>query len=260
MDDYFRSNRSLWNEKTGVHVRSDFYNMEQFKKNLSSLNKIELEALGDIKGKSLLHLQCHFGQDTLSLAKLGADVTGVDISDESIRIANQLKGELNIKAKFIDSNVYDLDLSERFDIVFTSYGVITWLPDLEKWAEVISRHLKQGGTFYMVEFHPALWMFNADFSTIEYSYFNANVIHEVVEGTYAERGAKIKHESFTWNHPLCDVLNSLIRSGLRIIEMNEYPFICHDCFADLERDLEGRYTTKRYGTKLPMLFSVKATF
>ena len=152
--DYFNINKSLWNGKTAIHVKSDFYDVESFKKGKSSLNFIELEALGDVKGKSILHLQCHFGLDTLSWARLGANVTGVDFSDKAIDYARSLNSELGLNAKFILSNVYDLknNLDEKFDIVFTSYGTIGRLPDLNRWADVVSHFLKPGGTFFMVEF------------------------------------------------------------------------------------------------------------
>ncbi|HNU87071.1 MAG TPA: class I SAM-dependent methyltransferase, partial [Ferruginibacter sp.] len=155
---YFEENKKSWNKRTGVHKDSAFYDLDGFKKGTSSLTKIELNELGDVKGKTLLHLQCHFGMDTMSWEREGAIVTGVDLSDEAIKLANEVKNELGLKAQFICSNVYDLKehLDKKFDIVFTSYGTIGWLPDLDKWADTVSYFLKPGGTFYIVDFHPAL--------------------------------------------------------------------------------------------------------
>ena len=152
-------------------------------KGKSSLKFIEVEELGDVKGKSMLHLQCHFGQDSLSWARMGAKVTGVDFSDQAISTANLLRDELKLDAKFICSNVYDLQskLDQKFDIVFTSYGTIGWLPDLSKWGKLISHYLKPGGTFHIVEFHTFVWMFDDDFTEFKYSYFNQGEIEEVVE-------------------------------------------------------------------------------
>ena len=147
--DYKEINKALWNNKTDVHIESEFYDNETFINGRNSLNSIELELLGDIKGKSVLHLQCHFGQDTISLNRLGANVTGIDLSDKAIERAKELTIKTNSDAKFICCDIYDLPnhLDEQFDIVFTSYGVIGWLPDLDKWAKIISHFLKQDGKF-----------------------------------------------------------------------------------------------------------------
>ena len=162
---YFHANMDAWNRKTIEHFRSDFYDVKKFRETKSSLNNIELEEIGDVKGKSLLHLQCHFGLDTLSWANLGAQVTGVDFSEESIEKARQLSSELDLTADFICCNIYDLrnHLSRKFDLIFTSYGVIGWLPDLDEWATLIADFLKQGGIFYLVEFHPFIWIYDSEF-------------------------------------------------------------------------------------------------
>ena len=125
LEKYFKSNKELWNQKTAIHKTSDFYDLEGFKKGKNVLNEIELSELGDVKGKSLLHLQCHFGLDSMSWSRLGAKVTAVDFSDEAIKTAQQIKGEAGLDTEFVCSNVYELkdNLNEQFDIVFTSYGV-----------------------------------------------------------------------------------------------------------------------------------------
>src|SRR5687767_6266668 len=131
-DQYFESNKSIWDQRTLIHKDSSFYNVEGFKKGESVLTPIELNELGDVTGKKMLHLQCHFGMDSLDWARRGAFVSGVDLSDVAIAEANRLNEELGLNAKFICSNVYDLrkHIDEKFDIVFTSYGVVGWLPDL----------------------------------------------------------------------------------------------------------------------------------
>ena len=209
---FFEANKNAWNNKTKVHLKSSFYNIEGFKKGNSSLKFIELEEVGDVKDKTVLHLQCHFGQDSLSWQRLGAEVTGVDFSEESIKAATELNEELNLDAKFICSNIYDLEnhLDEQFDIVFTSYGTIGWLPDLKEWGRLISRYLKPGGIFYIVEFHTMLWMFDDDFKNIECSYFNYGEIKDEATGTYADVNAPLKQIQYGWNHPLSEIINSLI--------------------------------------------------
>ena len=136
MDKRLETNRTNWNERTPVHAASSFYDVEGFKNGLTTLTDIERREVGNVSGKTLLHLQCHFGMDTMSWSRLGAKATGVDFSDTAIDLARALKEDIGTDARFIRSNVYDLPdvLDEEFDIVFTSYGVLCWLPDLEKWA------------------------------------------------------------------------------------------------------------------------------
>lgn len=260
MEKYFEVNKSLWNGKTEIHVKSDFYDVESFKKGKTSLNFIELEALGDVKGKSLLHLQCHFGQDTLSWARLGAKATGVDLSDKAIDYAGSLNDELNLDARFICSNIYELEnvLDEKFDIVFTSYGVLGWLPDVNKWAQVVSHFLKPGGTFFIVEFHPVVCMFVNNYSEIKYSYFDNGPLYEVVKGTYTDRGADFTHGTYEWSHSLADVITALMNTGLEITEFKEYPFSCYNCWDDLRQDEKGLWHIKGMDDKIPVMYSVKA--
>ena len=162
MQEFMEANLRHWDGLIPVHERSRFYDVEGFRGGASTLHSIELEELGDVSDKSLLHLQCHFGLDTLSWAIQGARVTGADYSKEAITLARSLASDQRIDARFVVSNIYDLPnvLDERYDIVFTSYGVLMWLPELGPWAEVVSRFLKADGTFYMVEFHPRLHTFS----------------------------------------------------------------------------------------------------
>jgi ubiquinone/menaquinone biosynthesis C-methylase UbiE len=258
---FFEANKDAWNKRTGVHKDSAFYDLEGFKAGKTSLMPIELKELGDVAGKSLLHLQCHFGMDTLSWAREGATVTGVDLSDDAIAIANELSNELDIAATFIASNVYDLadHLDKQFDIVYTSYGVVGWLPDLEKWAAIVERFLKPGGTFYMVEFHPVVWMMDEDFKYIKYAYHNAETIAEKQTGTYTDRYAAIEYEEYSWNHSLSEVINPLIRNGIRIEHLNEFPFSCYNCFNNLVQGDDGFWRVRGIENKIPMMYSVKGS-
>ena len=257
---YFETNKSLWNQRTLVHKTSEFYDVEGFKRRKTSLNKVELEELGNVKDKNLLHLQCHFGMDTLSWAKLGAKTTGIDISDEAIIYAKELSEELNLKSDFVCSNVYDLkeNLKGTFDIVFTSYGTIGWLPDLNKWADIISHFLKPNGIFYIVDFHPIVWMFDNDFKYIQYPYHNAAVIEEELEGTYADKSAAIKHKSYGWNHSISEILNALISKGLTIEHFNEFNYSPYNCFNNTIKGADGNYRIKGLENKIPMLYTIKA--
>jgi ubiquinone/menaquinone biosynthesis C-methylase UbiE len=258
--DYIDINKRLWNKKTEIHYDSDFYDVDSFIKGKDSLNPIEIGLLGEIKGKRILHLQCHFGQDTISLARHGALPTGIDFSDNAIEKAIKLNELINTNAKFIKSDIYNLPeiLDEKFDIVFTSYGVIGWLPDMNKWAKTINHFLKPGGEFIMVEFHPVVWMFSYDFKQIEFNYMDLAPIIEELEGTYTDREAQIKEKSVCWNHGLSTVLDSLIKAGLILTDFKEYNYSPYNCFNNTIKTADGNYKIKGLEDKIPMVYSVKA--
>lgn len=260
MGKYFEANKASWNKRTGVHLDSSFYDVESFKKGRNSLNKIELDALGDVKGKSLLHLQCHFGMDTMSWQRLGADCTGVDISDVAINLAKELNRELQLNSSFICCNIYDLKdhLDKKFDIVFTSYGTIGWLPDLEKWALTVAHFLKPGGCFFMADFHPVLWMMDEDFTYIKYNYFNTGVIEEVSSGTYTDRNAPIRSKEYSWNHSFSEIFSALINRGLQIERFEEFPYSAYNCFNNMEQGNDSMWRIKGMNEKMPMMYTIFA--
>jgi ubiquinone/menaquinone biosynthesis C-methylase UbiE len=257
---YFDANKDLWNQRTVVHKDSDFYDLAGFKNGNDVLTPIELKELGDVKGKTMLHLQCHFGMDSLNWARKGAKVTGMDLSDNAIKEAQQLNNELGLDAKFICCNLYDLPdhLEGQFDIVFTSYGVVGWLPDLDGWASIVARYLKPGGTFYIAEFHPVVWMFDDDFTHIQYSYENREIIVTDSAGTYTDRNADIKAKEYSWNHSISEVLNALIGAGLRIEQFNEFMYSPYPCFRNVVPTTDGNWHIKGLEGKIPMVYSVKA--
>lgn len=258
---YLEINRQSWNNRTDTHLKSEFYNLEGFLNGKTSLNKIELDLLGDITGKKILHLQCHFGQDTISLSRLGANVTGVDLSDKAIESAKQIAADTNANTQFICCDIYDLPnhLNEQFDLVFTSYGTIGWLPDLDKWAKVISKFLKPNGQFVFVEFHPVVWMFDDDFDKIGYRYFNSGAIIETENGTYADKEADISQSYVMWNHSLSEVINSLIRNGIEINTLDEYDYSPYNCFNHTVEFEPHKYRTAHLDNKIPMVYAIVAT-
>lgn len=260
MDNYLDINRNSWNAKVEPHLKSDFYFVDEFLKGRTSLNSIELELLGNIKGKKILHLQCHFGQDSISLSRLGAEVTGIDLSDKAVEAAIDLAKKSGTNTKFLISDVYELPqiLDKKFDIVYTSYGTIGWLPDLEKWAKVISHFLKPGGKFVFVEFHPFVWMFDDDFTHVKYNYFNEKPIVETYEGTYADQSADLVQDYVMWNHPISEVLNALIDSNLTISSFQEYDWSPYACFLHNEEFEKGKYRIPQFGPKVPHVFSLTA--
>jgi len=257
---YFTANKDLWNKRTTVHKDSSFYKLASFKSGENVLTPIELKEVGDVMEKNMLHLQCHFGMDSLSWARLGAKVTGIDLSDEAIKLAQLLNEELKLNAKFICSNVYDLTehLEEKFDIVFTSYGTIGWLPDLNKWAGIISHYLKPGGMFYIAEFHPVVWMFDDDFSHIKYFYDNREVIVMENQPTYTGGGENISGKEYSWNHSISEVQNALINAGLKIELFNEYMYSPYSNFSNSVETVKGKWQIKGMEGKIPMVYSIRA--
>ncbi|WP_191860495.1 class I SAM-dependent methyltransferase [Hanstruepera ponticola] len=259
-NNYFEINKATWNEKVKIHSKSKMYDLQAFKNGKNSLMPYELNALGDINGKSLLHLQCHFGQDTLSWSRLGAQCVGVDLSDEGIKLAQTLNNELQLDAEFVCCNVLDTSkhVNETFDIVFTSYGVIGWLPDLKPWGQMIAERLKPGGTFYMVEFHPIVWMFDylEGKPVMKYGYMQDEAIYEEYEGTYADTNSKMVSKEYGWNHGLSEVINALTEAGLQIDYLNEYDESPYNVLPDLVKTDSGMFVTQ---DKLyPLIFEVKA--
>jgi SAM-dependent methyltransferase len=258
--DLTETNRRQWDERTPIHVASGYYNLDAFMAGHSTLHRIELEELGDVSGKRLLHLMCHFGLDTLSWARLGAHVTGADFSAEAIKIARQLADDAHLDARFVCSDVYDLteSLDARFDIVFTSYGVLVWLPDLPRWAETIAHFLDDGGVFYMVEEHPVGGMFEEEEGRLVAAepYFDIGPV-EVPPSTYADRSAALSSPSYQWQHSLSDVINALTGAGLRIEFLNEFPFCGWQRLPSLEQHEDGFWYPQDTDT-LPLLFSLQA--
>lgn len=258
--DYFELNRHNWNILTETHVKSAFYDVKSFLEGRSSLNKIELDLLGDLGGKSILHLQCHFGQDSISLARMGASVTGVDLSDKAIDYARQFAAQTGADARFICCNLYHLPqhLDQSFDIVFTSYGTIGWLPDMDEWAAIVARFLKPGGRFVFAEFHPVVWMFDNDFNQVAYNYFNTGPIVESEQGTYADREADFTREYAGWNHGIGEVVNSLLSAGLQIARLNEYNYSPYNCLRKMVEIEPGKFIIEHLGDKIPMVYALVA--
>lgn len=254
--DYIDINRASWNNKVDIHIASDFYDMDGFMQGNTSLNSIELELLGDVRGKRILHLQCHFGQDSISLARMGAQVTGVDLSDKAIDKAREIAAQTGVDVRFICTDIYELPehLNEEFDIVFTSYGVIGWLPDLNKWAAVVSRFLKPQGLFVFAEFHPVVWMFDDDFKTIAYNYSNTGPIVETYAGTYADESAALEQEYVMWNHGLGEVLNALIAAQIEIKELKEFDYSPYNCFRHTVTIAPKQYRIPHLADRIPMVF------
>ena len=261
-ENYLQINKQTWNNKVAIHVASDFYEQENFINGKITLPQIDLDALGNVSGKRILHLQCHFGQDSLSLARLGAKVIGIDFSEEAIAKAKFLNEKLGLDAEFICCDVYETlqHITEKYDIVYSSYGTIGWLPDLDKWAKVIAGALKPNGKLVFFEFHPVVWMFDNDFNKVFYNYFKSEPIKEEETGIYADRNSEIKNQTITWNHSLSEVFQSLIKQKINIKYFKEFDYSNYNCFSGTEEFEPGKFRIQKFGNKIPMMYGLTGIF
>lgn len=260
---YILANRQLWDRWTDIHVGSEFYDVAGFKRGRMTLDPIELEELPDVSGKSLLHLQCHFGQDTLSWARRGATVTGADFSSRAIAYARELADETGIDAQFVCADLYDLPdaLDGKFDIVYTGGGAITWLPDLGRWGRVVSHFLKPGGILYLREFHPIAYLFDDDDPAlkVKYPYFaRSEPISLATQGSYADPGADFQAVEHTWVHSLSDIINAIAQNGMRIEWMHEFADCGFQMFPFMEKNARGLWELLDKTKSVPFTYSIRA--
>lgn len=265
MNEYLQANQKRWDQLTIEHAKSPFYDLDGFKAGKDRLRSIELDELGDVRGKSMLHLQCHFGLDTLAWARRGAQVTGVDFSQIAINLAETLSQELHIPARFVCSDVFELPntLSGEFDLVFTSYGVLHGLPGLKRWGEVIAHFLKPGGIFYIVEDHPMFRVFRSNPDgeiQVTRAYFFSEEPQRIEgTGSYATDNQGSTSVSYVWDFSMGDVINALIEAGLTIDFLHEFPYAARAKFPCMEKGVDGwwRLPEPYHGT-IPFLFSLQA--
>ena len=267
-DPRIETNRKNWNERTPVHAKSDFYDVASFKAGRISLSELERSGVGDVRGKSLLHLQCHFGLDTMSWTRLGAQATGVDFSDAAIDLARELNHELGLGTRFIRSNIYDLPsvLDERFDVVYTAIGVLAWLPDLAKWAQVVAHHLKPGGLFYLLEIHPSSQIFDDTVLVeepgdlrVRYGYFPDPAGLRFAGGEPSYAGDEpIESASHEWQHSIAEIIMALLDAGFRLRSLAEHPLTAYAQFRGMKKGNDG-YWHLPFGHGLPLIFTLTAT-
>ncbi|MAC19797.1 MAG: SAM-dependent methyltransferase [Phycisphaerae bacterium] len=260
--EHLDANRRHWDERVSLHAASDFYDVKGFLDGESTLRDFETEELGPVSGRSLLHLQCHFGLDSLSWARRGARVTGLDFSRTAIRAAEDLARRSGLDSSFVHGDVLNAAriLGRRFDVVYTGLGAICWIDDLERWASQINALLHPGGTFYLVEFHPFTDVFGERDLTVEASYFNGGTPLRVEEtGTYADPAAETTENlSFTWTHPVSTVINRLVESGLRLDRFEEHDYTIFPRFESLTPDPGTDVHRFPVGhPKLPLMYSLR---
>lgn len=245
-------NRTMWDVKTPLHIASPAYDVAGFKAGRMSLRPHEIADLGDVSGKDLIHLQCHFGLDTLSWARLGARVTGLDFSEPAVRAARTLARDIGIDAYFVTSDVYNASNAvdhRTFDIVYTGVGALCWLPDIEAWARVVHGLLRPGGQLYLFEFHPTKWMIEASAPggiEIRDSYFTLPSGYRDAGGvSYADTSIPpAVTPTIQWNHPLGEVVTALAQTGLRIESLCELD-------RDVIRQWDGMEQTDDHMWRMP---------
>jgi SAM-dependent methyltransferase len=267
-EEYMTINRQRWNEMVGVHEKSAFYDVASFKAGRITVATLEREELGSVAGKSLLHLQCHFGMDTMSWARLGAKVTGVDYSEKAIELAQSLAKELAIDAHFVSSNIYDLPddtlIPGKFDIVYTALGVLGWLPDLIHWGKVIAHYLKPGGTFYILDAHPFMFTLDENSSDLKvvYPYFSSEALKFDSEHSYADPVTVLAHKTeYGWNLIFSEIFNALLLDSLSIDFLHEFPYFGWSYFSNMETGEDGWSRCKDEGKRkiVHIIFYLKVT-
>ncbi len=272
-------NRAWWDEVTPVHAGSEFYDVDGFLKGKSALDRLELDWLGDVAGKRVLHLQCHFGKSTIEIARRGAaKVVGVDFSPVAIKTARELAVQAGVadRVSFIECDVLKLDqvfeplgasaadaAASKFDVVFTSYGVITWLSDLHRWGAVIAQLLAPSGKFVIVEVHPSVMMFEWENSRIErkYGYFHCEAgLTLPPMPDYADRNYTPVSQTREWQWSLADVFRVLTKAGLRVTQFEEYPTCCFAPFQNMIECGDDMYRLPDGEPDMPMTFAMEAKF
>lgn len=261
------SNKLFWEENVATHLASAFYDVDGFRRGRNTLKPMELTELDDVTGRRIAHLQCHFGMDTLSLARMGAEIVGLDYSANAVRAARTLATEVDVAAAFVESNVYDarLALEGDFDLVYTSWGVLSWLPDLTRWARVAASLLKPGGRFYLAECHPATHWFDDECDgdqplRVRYPWRNDGGPETYDDGgSYADRDADIENSvEMFFRHGLGEIVTAALQAGLVLEFLHEHDALCWQGLPHLVEggDLQWRLPEGRAG--IPLSFTLSA--
>jgi SAM-dependent methyltransferase len=269
LDEHRAANLASWDERVAIHAASRLYGVDRFLADpqaLSGVVSFDAPRVGDVRGKSLLHLQCHFGLDTLSWARLGANVTGLDFSSVALDQARRLSEAGGLPARFVQAEIYDAPdvLPETFDIVYTGVGALNWLPDVRRWAQVVAAFLEPGGRFYIREGHPVLFTVDDerddDLLVITYPYWETQQPLRWDYGqTYTDGDATLVNSvTYEWNHGLAEVLQALIDAGLHITATSEYDTAEWKALPNMVEDADGRYRLPSGGERLPLMYSVSA--
>ncbi|MFI1615464.1 class I SAM-dependent methyltransferase [Streptomyces lydicus] len=266
-DDWREANRARWDERVALHTASDFYDQDRFRRVRDVLRAFETAEVGDVTGRSLLHLQCHFGQDTLSWAHRGAArVVGLDFSEPAVEAARELAAELGYgpdRAAFVAADVYDAAEAvpdDAYDIVYTGIGALNWLPDLERWADTAASLVAPGGFLYLAEFHPLCDALDDETgSRIVHDYFSRDAWVDEVPGSYTDFDARtVNNRSVEWQHPIGEVVSALAGAGLHLEFLHEHDMTMFQRFGALRRADDGFYRFPGDRPRVPLMYSLRA--
>ncbi len=260
---YLRANRENWNERVEHHYGTKYYDVQGFLSGRCTLKPVELKALGDVAGVRILHLQCHFGLDTLSLSRMGGIVTGVDFSEAAIQKARDLSEMTELSAEFHCTDVHSVwDVLDcgSFDLVFASYGVFCWIRNLYHWFAVASAMLQPDGRIFVVDGHPVLDMLNYDAAGDRFS-FNGNYFHEeapelctVKESYTGEGGSLVNSTTYQWYHHMGEFATAAASAGLMVHSLTEYPYCHFRKFPCMVQRSDGYWEIPNHN--LPAMFSM----
>jgi SAM-dependent methyltransferase len=275
--DWRAANRANWDERVAVHLASPAYDLSALRRGDAQLHPIEQRELGPVGGLKILHLQCHFGRDTLTLAQEGAELVGLDFSAPAISAARELADELGLadRARFVEADVYDalevIDGHGTFDRVFVTWGTICWIPDVSRWAEIVAAFLKPGGYLYFAEAHPAALIFD-DRLASPYGgpagvggmpgwfapYFTTGPSRIDDPSDYASDTAQLENSvTYDWNHSISTVVNALIGAGLQLTWLHEHDSVPWQMFTALEPADGGMFRWPE-NPWLPLAYSLRA--
>ncbi|MEU5236728.1 class I SAM-dependent methyltransferase [Streptomyces lydicus] len=266
-DDWREANRARWDERVALHTASDFYDQDRFRRVRDVLRAFETAEVGDVTGRSLLHLQCHFGQDTLSWAHRGAArVVGLDFSEPAVEAARELAAELGYgpdRAAFVAADVYDAAEAvpdDAYDIVYTGIGALNWLPDLERWADTAASLVAPGGFLYLAEFHPLCDALDDETgSRVVHDYFSRDAWVDEVPGSYTDFDAQtVNNRSVEWQHPIGEVVSALAGAGLHLEFLHEHDMTMFQRFGALRRADDGFYRFPGDRPRVPLMYSLRA--
>lgn len=255
------ANRAKWDERVPIHMASEYYDVPAFRAGAPALRAFVVDEVGPVAGLDLVHLQCHFGLETLDWARRGARVTGLDFSRPAVDAATALASELSLPARFVHGDVYDAPalLGDRFDVVYTGLGAINWLPDIAAWAAVVAALLRPGGTLQLVEFHPLTDTLGDEDLGFAFDYLGSAAMEWDEPGTYTDPGAATRHNrSFEWIHPLGEVVSALIAAGLRLESLREYDHTVYARWPFLERGEDGLWRMPEGMPRPPLMYALRA--
>jgi SAM-dependent methyltransferase len=261
--DWREVNRAHWDERVPIHLRSSMYDVAGFKAGRLALRPEHVRDLEPVVGKRLVHLQCHFGMETISWARLGAEATGLDFSAPAIAAARELATETGVPVNFVQADIYDAPevLKTEFDIVYTGVGALMWHPDMVRWATVVAKLLWPGGELYLNEFHPVEWIFAEETLEVRYDYFTPPEGLAIANpSSYADRSAvTTQDDTRQWNHSLGEVVTALIRAGLVIGELRESDGSAIQRWPMLERSEDHYWRMPKQRPNLPLMYTLRAT-